>query len=211
MFFENNLLNIMEFKTMKTLLFIIAFLLIQIELIAQPCPLNYFGPSTVTVEVCEGCSIQATWCCGFIQSPGGDKPAIHFSDILLIGDCSTCLTWAQHVSGHFVPSIPWDLLIGKVMYSEEFCFDPTPDLPPCNDPQQSRYNIVVTNGGCYTRIETMEGIRFIPCQSGVQALCYEEYIICYEFVNGKWNLKVEGLGKQPAFNCDNPNCFPMCN
>jgi hypothetical protein len=195
---------------MKTVIFIIGFLLIQIELFAQPCPPGFVGPYTITVQVCPSCTIQATWCCGITQSPGGNKPAIHFSDILLIGDCSACLPWAQHVSGHFVPGIPWDLLLGAVLYSPSLCI-PTPFIPPCNDEQQSKYNMVVTNGGCYTRIETMEGIRFIPCESGVQTLCYEEYVICWEFVNGEWNLKIEGLGKQPAFNCDNPNCFPMCN
>ncbi|PKL84439.1 MAG: hypothetical protein CVV22_12960 [Ignavibacteriae bacterium HGW-Ignavibacteriae-1] len=196
---------------MKTLLFIVALLLIQIELFAQPCPLDYEGPSTVTIQICEGCSIQATWCCGTIASPVGNKPAIHFSDILLIGDCTFCLEWMQHSNGHLVPSIPWERLIGAVVYSEEFCFDPTPELPPCNDPQQAKYNMVVTNGGCYRLIQDMETKRYVPCSAGVQELCYEEYIICYEIINGLSNLKVEGLGKLPSFTCADPNCFPLCN
>jgi hypothetical protein len=195
---------------MKKLILFATFLLIQIELVAQ-CPPGFIGPETVTIQVCEGCTIQATWCCGTLASPGGDKPAIHFSDILLIGDCTFCLEWLQHSNGQFVPSIPWESLIGAVIYSEDFCFDPTPELPPCNDPQQSKYNMVVTNGGCYRLIQDMETRRYVPCATDVQELCYEEYIICYEIVNGQWKLKVEGLGKQPAFNCDNPNCFPLCN
>jgi hypothetical protein len=196
---------------MKTVLFIIGFLLIQIELFAQPCPTGFHGPATVTVEVCEGCSIQATWCCDTIITPFGNKPGIHFSDILVIGEnCITCLAWAMTESGWGVPAIPWDKLIGAVLSSDTLCFRPAPNLPPCEPAPPTEYNMIVTNGGCYTRIVTMEGIRYTPCETDVQALCYENYKICWEFVNGAWKIKVEGNNKQPAFNCIAPNCYPIC-
>jgi hypothetical protein len=195
---------------MKILLFIIAFILIQIELIAQ-CPLGFSGPETVTIEVCEGCSIQATWCCDTIVTPFGNKPAIHFSDILIIGDCEFCLEWMTTPSGWGVPAIPWDLLISAVMSSGKLCFPDIPNFPPCEPAPPTEYNLIVTNGGCYTRIETMEGIRYTPCETDVQALCYEYYKICWELVNGQWILKIEGQNKQPAFNCIDEDCYPMCD
>jgi hypothetical protein len=65
---------------MKKLILVIAFLLIQIELIAQPCPPGFQGPSTVTVEICPGCFIEANWCCTTVITPFGERPSIHFSD-----------------------------------------------------------------------------------------------------------------------------------
>ncbi|MBE2188005.1 MAG: hypothetical protein KGZ71_07080 [Desulfobulbaceae bacterium] len=195
---------------MKTLLFLIAFFLIQIELFAQ-CPPDYDGPETVTIQVCEGCSIQATWCCGTVITLFGNKPAIHFSDILVIGEnCINCLDWAMTPSGWGVPAIPWELLIGAVMGSHKLCYEVPPVLPPCDPAPPASYNMIVTNGGCYTRTETLEGIRYTPCDTDVQALCYENYKICWEFVNGDWSVRVEGSNKQPAFNCMAPDCYPMC-
>ncbi len=199
-------------KVMFLLVLSIAiFSLLRLDLSAQPCPPGFSGPATVTVEVCTGCFIQATWCCDTIATPFGDKPAIHFSDLLIIGNCDFCLEWMTTPSGWAVPSIPWKSLIGAVMTSGELCFTGIPSIPPCDPAPPTEYNIVVTNGGCYTRIETLEGKWYVPCESDVLALCYEYYRICWEFVNGQWKIKIEGLGKQPAFNCIEPNCYPLCN
>ncbi|MCO5250563.1 MAG: hypothetical protein M9949_03970 [Candidatus Kapabacteria bacterium] len=194
---------------MKKFILIVAFLLIQIELIAQ-CPTGFQGPTTVTVEICEGCSIQATWCCDILVTIFGNKPAIHFSDILIIGDCEFCLEWMTTPSGWGVPAIPWDMLIEAVLDSDTLCFYPALSIPPCEPAPPTEYNIIVTNGGCYTRIETMEGVRYTPCDTDVQAYCYEYYKICMEIVNGHMKMKVEGQNKQPAFNCVEQDCYPMC-
>jgi hypothetical protein len=196
---------------MKYLLLVVAFLLIQIELIAQPCPTGFDGPEIVTYEPCPGCTIKATWCCTFIETTFGTKPAIHFSDVEVIGEnCNFCLDWVMTSSGWAIPVIPWEALIGKVLISRKLCFPDIPSIPPCDPAPPAIYNMIVTNGGCYTRTETMEGVKYTPCSINAQGLCYENYKICWELVNGVMTMIVEGQNKQPGFNCIIPNCYPMC-
>jgi hypothetical protein len=192
---------------MKTLLLIIAFLLIQIELIAQ-CPPGFQGPSTVTVEICPGCFIEANWCCTTTITPFGERPSIHFSDFLLSGTCS-CIPWTTY-NDNPVPVVPWELLIKAVLNSGELCFESPLLLPPCDPAPPASYNIIVQNGGCYSVTDIFEKKKYTPCEITGEARCYEYYKICVEYVNGQPVLKVEGLGKQAAFNCIDPYCFPLC-
>ncbi len=119
-----------------------------------------------------------------------------------------CILTIQTVNG-VRPVIPWSAIFGAILESEGGCFDPPPNIPPCSD---GTINFMkLSNGGCYEYFNDLNGRGWRICGETPQlASCYTKYKMCYEFVGGRWRVKVEPFGPStPNFECDN-GCESIC-